>query len=180
MTRASMKNKQDILKSIMKYLIYCSLHQKYKNIGKSFDLLTRTTCVEIIQSSVVQPSESLVPLGIFAAQLKAILKPLEHHGNFVLKSLCGVFNWAPIMSRGVSRSDGWWWNSQSGRSMNQPVTLPTNLIPYHSWNRKTVSETVSIILHYDNKVRLKATTDWVTTKSYQFPEGINPTSQNFF
>ena len=46
-------------------------------------------------------SERLVPLRILGAQLRALLKPLEHHSNIVLNSLKGAFNRPPIVSTGA-------------------------------------------------------------------------------
>ena len=49
--------------------------------------------------------ERLASLGIVGAQLRAFLKPHQHHRILVSSGLRGTLNRAPIIPRGVSVSD---------------------------------------------------------------------------
>ena len=48
--------------------------------------------MELKHRSGAKPSQRLLPLSIMKAQLRASLKPLEHHGNILPRGLMGLFN----------------------------------------------------------------------------------------
>ena len=59
------------------FIIYCSGNRNIKELlNKSFEARRRKFCNS---TRGVQPSESIASLSIMGEQLRALLKPLEHH-----------------------------------------------------------------------------------------------------
>ena len=66
---------------------------------KKFQFGTWGPRLENLQRSGVQLSERIAPLGIIEAQLRAVLKPLEHQCIYVTEGLKEALNCAPIVTR---------------------------------------------------------------------------------
>ena len=70
-------------------------------MSSKWNTICRAAGLEQLQRSGVQLSESLAVLGIIGAQLRARLKPIEHHSSMVSRRLRGNINSTRIMPRGT-------------------------------------------------------------------------------
>ena len=72
--------------------------------GVTFGVYRKIYRLEFLQLAGLQPSETLVLLGIMGQDYGASLEHFVHNGNVILRGLRWVQNWFPILQKGCDEN----------------------------------------------------------------------------